>query len=78
MTATMTLNIQRNPQTGGNYCEFEYKGKSYYADRSNVPYIGIETMIFEVNDGQVDWSELYADRSGMSLTDCIKEFCETL
>ena len=50
----LVLNIQRNPQTGGNYCEFQYKGKSFYADKSIVPFIGAETMIFEVVDGQVD------------------------
>lgn len=75
---TPNLTIQRNPQTGGNYCEFQYKSKSYYADKSYVPFIGSETMIFEVIDGQVDWSELYSDRTGKSLSDCIKEFCETL
>lgn len=76
--ATLTLNIKKNPQTGGNYCEFQYGGKSYYADRSYVPYIGTETMIFAVENGQINWSELYADRSGQSLTDCIREFCEAL
>lgn len=75
---TSNLTIKRNPNTGGNYCEFEHKNRFFYADRSNVPFIGVETMIFEVKDGQVDWSELYTDRSGMSLTDCIHEFCETL
>ena len=76
--ATLTLNIQRNPQTGGNYCEFNYKGRQFYADRSNVPYLGLETMIFEVINGQIDWSELYTNRTNKSLSDCIHEFCGTL
>lgn len=74
----LVLNIQKNPQTGGNYCEFQYKGKSYYADKSYIPYIGTETMIFESINGQVDWSELYTDRTNKSLSDCIHEFCRTL
>ena len=74
----MKLNIEKNPQTGGNCCEFKFKGQCYYADRSYVPYIGTETMIFAMENGKVDWSELYTNRTGKSLSDCIHEFCRTL
>lgn len=72
------MDIKRNPATGGTYCVFQKKGKFYYADRSYIPYyMGMmETMIFPCDkEGTVtSWSELYCDRSGMSLEDCIKEF----
>lgn len=74
----LNLNIEKNPFTGGTCCEFTYKSKKYYADRSYVPFIGTETMIFAVIDGKIDWSELYTNRSIKSLTDCIHEFCRTL
>ena len=65
-----------NPMTGGQCAVFQKGENYYYADRSCVPYAGIETMIFSCDkEGAVtDWSELYCDRSGMSLEDCIKEF----
>ena len=75
---TLALNIEKNPYTGGTCCEFNFKGQCYYADRSYVPYIGTETMIFAVIDGKIDWSELYTNRSSKSLSDCINEFCRTL
>lgn len=68
--------IKRNPYTGGHNCVFQ-KGKDFfYADCSFVPYIGEETMIFPCDaEGNVtDWCELYCDRSGQSLEQCIKEF----
>lgn len=74
----LALNIEKNPRTGGFCCEFSFEGKQYFADKSNVPYIGSETMIFAMEDGKVDWSELYTDRTGKSLSDCIHEFCRTL
>ena len=70
------MDIKRNPSTGGTSCVFQ-KGKNFfYADRSYVPYTGMETMIFHcTKDGKVtDWSELYCDHSGKSLEDCVKEF----
>lgn len=68
--------IVKNSLTGGN-CSVFKKGDSYfYADRSFVPFCGMETMIFPCKeDGEVtDWSEVYCDRSGKSLQDCIDEF----
>lgn len=65
-----------NQRTGGNSCVFEHKGAYYFADKSYVPFCGIETMIFRCNEkGEVtDWGELYCDRSGKSLDSCITEF----
>lgn len=68
--------IQKNIATGGQYCIFQ-KGKDLFrADRSYVPFTGMETMIFPCDKkGQVtSWSEVYCDRSGKSLIDCVKEF----
>lgn len=72
----MELKIELNPMTGGECCVFEKDGNWYYADKSYVPYCGMETMIFECNEqGEVtSWTELYCDRSGLSLEECIEEF----
>ena len=55
---------------------FEHKGKYYWADKSFVPGIGPETMIFHSDsEGNVtDWLDLYCDRTDMPLNDCIAEF----
>ena len=55
---------------------FEFKGKYYWADKSYVPFIGPETMIFPSDsEGNVtDWDDLYCDRTDMSLEECIEEF----
>ena len=74
----MELNIQPNPLNGGESCVFECCGNYYYADRAFVRDAWcIETMIFAANsDGKVtDWGDLYCDRSGKSLRECIEEFC---
>lgn len=75
----LVLNIEKNPHTGGHCCEFTFKNKQYFADKSIVPFLGSETMIFaKEEDGSIDWSELYTDRTNKSLSDCIHEFCRTL
>jgi len=65
-----------NLMTGGQCTVFQKGENFYYADCSFVPYIGLETMIFHCDkDGNVtSWTELYCDRSGQSLEDCVKEF----
>ena len=62
--------------TGGQCTVFQKGENYYYADRSYVPYVGIETMIFPCDkEGEVtSWAELYCDRSGKNLKDCINEF----
>lgn len=75
----LALNIEKNPRTGGFCCDFIFKGKGYFADKSYVPFLGSETMIFaKEDDGSIDWEELYTDRTGKSLRVCIYEFCRTL
>lgn len=75
---TKNLNIQPNSRTGGYYCEFDYRGKSYYASLCNVLGVGAECMIFPA--GQ--WSELYWARgipiTPYQLKDCIEEFIKSL
>lgn len=61
---------------------FGYNGKHYYADLTMIPFCRSECMIFEVKDGNIDWSELYCKR-GIPVTEkelikCIKEFCKEL
>ena len=65
-----------NPYTGGQYTVFQKGKKYFYADCSYVPYTGMETMIFHCDkDGEVtNWSEVYCDRSGKSLRECVEEF----
>lgn len=74
----MELKKKTNPMTGGTYCIFKKGEEFFYADRSYVPYTGMETMIFHCNkEGEVtSWGELYCDRSGKSLEKCIQEFLE--
>ena len=60
-------------------CVFEHNCEEYYADRCFAPDVcEIETMIFPWQggkDGKVtSWGELYCDRTGKSLCQCIKEF----
>ena len=70
------MKIEMNSATGGQYTIFQKGENFFYADRSFVPYTGIETMIFPCDEeGTVtDWTELYCDRSGKSLESCVKEF----
>lgn len=76
----MELSIQQNKVNGGVFCVFEHNGNHYYADRAYVPFTGLETMIFPCDEeGQVtDWGDLYCDRSGMTLEECVEEFIEQL
>lgn len=77
----MKYEIKRNEVTGGEYANFEHKGQHFYADRSYVrDYCCIETMIFQCDEkGKVtNWGELYCDRTGKSLADCIDEFIQIL
>lgn len=78
----MNLNINKNEYTGGQNCVFfGHDLKYYYADKSYVPYIGNETMIFPYDKDKEevsDWSELYCDRTGKSLSSCIEEFNQML
>lgn len=71
----MELKKERNPMTGGTCCVFKKGEKFFYADRSYVPYVGMETMIFPCDkDGNVtSWTEVYCDRT-KSLDNCVKEF----
>ena len=71
--------IKSNQRNGGEYCDFEVNGKKYYADKAYVPFCGEETMIFAYDeDGSIDWTDLYCDRSGKSLADCIDEFIDSM
>ena len=76
----MKLNIKDNLANGGKCCKFEVKGKRYYADKCNTMYTqGPETMIFEIKEnGDVDWHDLYCDRTDKPLETCIKEFIRKL
>lgn len=69
--------IERNSRTGGYYCIFQKGDKFYYADKSRIPFDGEETMIFPYDkdaDDVSDWTDVYCDRSGKALLDCILEF----
>jgi hypothetical protein len=79
----MDLNIQKNEYTGGRNCIFFGPDlKYYYADKSYCLDVGIqETMIFPYDKDKEevsDWSELYCDRTGKSLSACIEEFNQIL
>lgn len=71
--------FMNNESTGGMSSIFKHNGKYYYADKSFIPYsyYGWETMIFpyDFEKQEVsDWGELYEDRTGKSLEDCIEQF----
>lgn len=70
------MDIKRNPETGGQYTVFQKGENFFYADRSYVPYTGMETMIFPCDkEGNVtSWTEVYCDRTFKSLESCVKEF----
>lgn len=76
----MNLNIQKNENNGGEYCFFTVNEKEFYADKAFVhDFKCEETMIFPAKDKKVtDWGELYCDRTGKSLQECIKEFISKL
>lgn len=86
----MKYDIKPNPNNGGENCIFEHKGSWYYADRvdlDNMPMmpgglnLGIETMIFpfDKEKGDVmDYHDLYCDKTGKSLEECIDEFIQEL
>lgn len=78
---TDDIKIMRNPKTHGYYCDFYINGKKFYADVSNVMFLGPECMIFKYNDDdKIDWSGIYTNRNvevtKESLLECIKEFTE--
>ncbi len=78
------LVIESNPHNGGFCCDFEHKGKKYYADLCTVFDCGdSECMIFGCNETKegtrVDFGrDLYCKRnipvSEESLKNCIEEF----
>lgn len=71
------MDIRKNEITGGQCCVFQKNNEYFYADRSLVPFAGdMETMIFpcDENGEVISWTEVFCDRSGQSLLDCIKEF----
>lgn len=72
----LDIKIETNPITGGQSTLFKKGNDYFWADRSFVPYTGMETMIFSADkEGNViDWMDLYCDRSGKSLEECIREF----
>jgi len=73
----MDIQVKQNTFNGGECCEFEFNGKSYYADKAPhaFDHHGPETMIFEkLPDGDIDWSGVYKDRTDKSLLECIEEF----
>ena len=86
----MKYDIKPNPVNGGEMCIFEHKGSWYYADRvdlDNIPMVtccsnlGTETMIFpydKENECVFDWGDLYCDKTGKSLEECIDEFIKEL
>ena len=77
------LEIEPNPANSGIKATFEVEGHQFFADVCCLPFgIGNECMIFAVNDGKIDWSELYCNRSVSvsedDLKECINEFVESL
>ena len=85
MATYENLQIDYNPANGGIYALFNVGSQQYYADIADIPYCGVECMIFKAKDDEVtDWCEEYASRdillsvSEKSLKDCIKEFTESL
>lgn len=73
--------FMHNYVTGGDSCVFKKEDKYYYADKSFIPFTPycLETMIFEYdpeNQKVLNWNELFADRTGKSLKECIEEFTE--
>lgn len=72
-------NIKPNEVNGGECCYFTHRYQEYYADKAYTPDFGEETMIFLSKDKHVtSWSDLYCDRSGKSLEECIDEFIASL
>lgn len=69
-----------------NNMVFKYGESYFYADKTYVPFTGNETMIFicepdEDEKGKFvvpNWTDLYCDRTGQSLNDCINEFIERI
>jgi len=71
------MDIRKNEITGGQCCVFQKNGEYFYADRSFTFDAGMETMIFPYDkeiEEVSDWGDLYCDRTGKSLKECIEEF----
>lgn len=51
----------------------------FYIDKANTFDAGWETMVFPCDEnGEVEnWIEIYSDRSGKSLWECVQEFAES-
>lgn len=77
------VKVETNPNNGGLCSYFDYNGRQYFADLTDIMLIGTECMIFNSHDREVtNWSELYCKR-GLDVTDdilraCILEFVEQL
>lgn len=76
----MQLNIQPNHHTGGTCCVFEHNNQHYYASRCFIPFCGFETMIFyaDQNGKVTSGINLYCDRNGKPLEQCINEFIKSV
>lgn len=84
----MDLTIESNPHNGGFCCDFEHKGKKYYADLCTIfGCSDSECMIFgtdETKEGiKVNFSrDLYCKRNisvnEKSLKECIEDFIKNV
>ncbi|MCQ2957282.1 MAG: hypothetical protein MJ180_00095 [Candidatus Gastranaerophilales bacterium] len=95
----MELEIKKSPTNRGLCCYFEYKNKKYYADLCELPSYhtiftclsictaqatsGTECMIFEIKNGEIDFSEDLYCRTGIEVTqenikECIEDFIKSL
>lgn len=75
------IKIERNTGNGGFCAFFDLAGQQYWADLTNIEYVGTECMIFPSKDGEVtSWSYEYCNRgiplTEQALRDCILEFVE--
>ena len=77
------LRIEPNAVNGGISALFNVGEQQYYADIADLPFCGVECMIFKSKDGQViDWLGEYCRRGLLcnehSLKECIEEFVSSL
>lgn len=74
------LTFEPNKKNGGISATFELGEVRYFADLCVLPYYGSECMIFRVENGKVNWHDLYCKR-GIPVTEaqlrkCIDDFAE--
>ena len=70
------IDIEAKTELPGAYAIIQIQDLYFLVDKAETPDAGWETMVFSCDrDGNIsDWLDLWVDRTGKSLYQCMNEF----